>query len=95
MKRLHDVAPSHKKDLTEGDQKKAMDSFLFLIEKETKLVIKSRHVADGNAQRPFVDKKDAASSTMSNNKLFVTVVVDVQEQRDAASLDMPNVLSKP
>ena len=47
-------------------------------------------MADGSAQRPFVDKKDAVSPTASNDGFFVTLAVDVQEQRDAASPDMPN-----
>ena len=83
MKQLHDrvcMTPIHKKDLTSKELKEAMGLLLFLMEKETKQVMKSRHVADRSALRPFADKNDAAGLTVSNDgSLFMMVAADTQE----------------
>ena len=53
MKQLHDricTTPVHKKSITEKELQEVMESFLFLIKKEKKQLIKSRHVVDGSMQ---------------------------------------------
>ena len=64
MKQLHDrlcMKPEHKRNLTQKEVTEVMESFSFLIEKERKQEIKARHVVNGSTQRPFVDRKEAAS----------------------------------
>ena len=82
MKQLHNricMTPVDKKILTRKELAQAMESFSFLIEKEKKQEIKSRHVANGSTQRPFVDKRETASPTVSTDALLVTAAIDGQE----------------
>ncbi len=49
-----------------------------------------RKVAGGNKQRDFISKENASSPTVATESVLLTSLVDVQENRDAAIVDIPN-----
>ena len=75
--------------LTESERRKAMESFLFLVEKKDGRV-KARKVANGSIQRMWIDKEDAASPTVATESILITAVIEALEERDIASADIPN-----
>ena len=81
--------PKHWKDLTQEQKDQVLESHLFLNEKRDK-TIKGRMVAGGNKQRGFIDAEDAASPTAALESVLLTAVVDAQEKRDVAVVDIPN-----
>jgi hypothetical protein len=81
--------PIDPKKLTADERKNVMESHLFLKEKRDG-TIKGRMVAGGNKQRGTIDKKDASSPTVSLESVLLTSVVDAEERRDVATIDIPN-----
>ena len=73
-----------------------MDALIFLVEKrdttmtteESKL--KSRLCADGSVQRSYISKDDASSPTASLESILLTAVIEARENRDVATIDVPN-----
>ena len=49
-------------------------------------------VAGGNKQRGTIDKVDASSPMVSLESVLLTSVIDAQERRDVATIDIPNAL---
>ena len=62
---------------------------IFLTQKRTG-EIKGRTVAGGNKQRGFVEKEDASSPTVATESVILTAMIDAEERRDVAILDIPN-----
>ena len=92
MKQLHDricFRPINTNSLTPEERKRALESLLFLVEKKSGEV-KARTVANGSAQRIWMDKEESSSPTVSTTGLFITLAVDAKEERDTATLDIPN-----
>ena len=52
--------------------------------------IKGRTVAGGNKQRDFISKEDASSPTAAMESVLLTCIIEVQEERDVAVVDIPN-----
>jgi len=50
--------------------------------------LKGRTVADGSVQRNMCTKEETASSTVSNDALMLTMLVDAWERRDVGSADV-------
>ena len=92
MKQLHmrdTFRPKHKKKLTKKQKAEILESHMFLKEKRCG-DIKGRTVAGGNKQRDFISKEDASSPTVSTEAVMLTCVVDAEEERDVAIIDIPN-----
>ena len=47
-------------------------------------------MAGGNKQRGYILKEDASSPTVSNAAVMLTCVIDADENRDFAIVDIPN-----
>jgi len=47
-------------------------------------------VAGGSKQRGYILKEDASSPTVSNEAVMLTCVIDANENRDVAIVDIPN-----
>jgi hypothetical protein len=62
---------------------------MFLKEKRSG-EIKGRTVAGGNKQRDYIPKEDASSPTVSTESVLLTCIVDAEEERDVAVIDIPN-----
>jgi hypothetical protein len=62
---------------------------MFLKEKRESEV-KGRTAAGGNKQRDFVSKEEASSPTVATETVSLTCIVDAEERRDVAAVDVPN-----
>ena len=52
--------------------------------------IKGRTVAGGNKQRDYISKEDASSPTVATESVLLTCIIDAEEERDVAVIDIPN-----
>ena len=92
MKQLHfrdTFKPMHWRDLTTAQRKTVLESHLFLKQKRDGK-IKGRTVASGNQQRDYISKEDVSSPTVSTEAVLLTCIIDAEEERDVAVIDIPN-----
>ena len=92
MKQLHfrdTFKPKHWRELSHTQRKTVLESHMFLKEKRSG-EIKGRTVAGGNKQRDYVSKEDASSPTVATESVLLTCIIDAEEERDVAILDIPN-----
>jgi hypothetical protein len=92
MKQLHwqnSFKPMHWKSLTAKQCKKVLESHIF-FEKKQDGAFKARQVAGGNKQRGYIMKEDASSPTVSSEAVMLTCVVDANENREVAIVDIQN-----
>ena len=92
MKQLHlrdTFKPKHWSELSPAQRQTVLESHMFLKEKRDKS-IKGRTVAGGNKQRDYISKEDASSPTVATESVLLTCIVDAQEERDVAVIDIPN-----
>ncbi len=54
--------------------------------------MKARACANGSAQREYVLRDKAASSTVISESVFITSTIDAKENRDVMTCDIPNAL---
>ena len=52
--------------------------------------IKGRTVAGGNKQRSFIKKEEASSPTVAIESVLLTCIIDAEEERDVAVMNIPN-----
>jgi hypothetical protein len=52
--------------------------------------IKGRTVASGNKQRDYISKEDASSPTVATESVLLSCIIDAEEERDVAVVDIPN-----
>jgi hypothetical protein len=52
--------------------------------------IKGRTVAGGNKQRDYISKEDASSPNVTTESVLLSCIIDAQENRDVAVMDIPN-----
>ena len=93
MKQLHfrnNFLPKHWKDLTATQRRTVLESHLFLKEKRDG-TIKGRTLAGGNKQRGYISKEDASSPTVASESVLLSCIIDAEELRDVALIDIPNV----
>jgi hypothetical protein len=91
-KQLHwhtSFRPVHWKDVEEERRKQILKSHVFVKKKRTGQ-IKACKVAGGNKQRDFISKENASSPTVVTESVLLTSLVDAQENRDVAIVDIPN-----
>ena len=62
---------------------------MFLKEKRDR-AIKGRAVAGGNKQRDYIPKEDASSPMVATEAVLLSCIIDRQEERDVAVIDIPN-----
>jgi len=92
MKQLHfrdTFKPKHWKELSELQRKTVLESHMFLKLKRSG-DIKGRTVAGGNKQRDYISKEDASSPTVATESVLLTCIIDAEEERDVAVIDIPN-----
>ena len=92
MLQLHQIKcfrPVGVSEMTNWEKKRALESLIFLVEKRDGRV-KGRTCANGSVQREWVDKKDASSSTAYMESIMLTATIDAEEERDVATIDIPN-----
>ena len=66
-----------------------LESHIF-VERKRDGTLKARQVAGGNKQRGYIMKEDASSPTVSTEAVMLTCVIDANENRDVAIVDIPN-----
>jgi hypothetical protein len=92
MKQLHfrnTFKPMHWSELTDTQRKTVLESHLFLKEKRDGK-IKGRTVAGGNKQRDYISKEDVSSPTVATESVLLSCIIDAEEDRDVAVIDIPN-----
>jgi hypothetical protein len=92
MKQLHfrdTFNPMRWNELTHAQKASVLESHMFLKEKRTG-EIKGRTVAGGNKQRDFITKEEATSPTVATEAVLLTCIIDADEGRDVAVIDIPN-----
>ena len=92
MKQLHfrdTFKPMHWKQLSYTQRQMVLESHMFLKEKRDGK-IKGRTVAGGNKQRDYIPKEDASSPTVATESVLLSCIIDAEERRDVAIIDIPN-----
>jgi hypothetical protein len=62
---------------------------MFVVKKRTGET-KARLVGGGNKQREYLTKEDSSSPTVATESVLLTSIVDADEGRDVAIIDIPN-----
>ena len=91
MKQFHErnvVRPLRKEEISDEVRKRALGYLMFLKEKRNG-DIKGRGCADGRKQRLYKSKYETASPTAFIESIFITALIDAQEKRDVAHVDIP------
>jgi hypothetical protein len=52
--------------------------------------IKGITVAGGNKQWDYISKEDASSPTVATESVLLSCIIDAEEERDVAVVDIPN-----
>jgi hypothetical protein len=92
MQQLHfrdTFKPMHWKELSHLQRQLVLESHMFLKLKRDGN-IKGRTVAGGNKQRDYISKEDASSPTVATESVLLTCIIDAEEGRDVAVIDIPN-----
>jgi hypothetical protein len=93
MKQLHwhdSYKPKHWHGLTKKQKEQILESHIFVEQKRDGL-IKAQKVISGNKQYDYITKEDVSSPTVTAEAVMLTCVIDAQEDRDIAVVDIPNV----
>jgi hypothetical protein len=93
MKQLHlwnTFKPKHWRELSQVQRQTVLESHMFLKQKRDGK-IKGRTVAGGNKQREYISKEDASSPIVATEALLLSCIIDTEEGRDVAVVDIPNV----
>jgi hypothetical protein len=93
MKQLHwhdSYKPKHWHGLTKKLKEQILESHIFVEQKRDGL-IKARKVIGGNKQCNYITKEDVSSPTVTAKAIMLTCVIDPQEDRDIAVVDIPNL----
>jgi hypothetical protein len=91
VKHLHfrdTFKPLNWSSLTRVQRLMALGSHMFL--KEKREGGKGRTVAWGNKQRDYISKEDVGSPTVTTESVLLSCIIDAQEKRDVAVIDIPN-----
>ena len=92
MKQLHfryTFKPNQYRDINEDQKKIILDSRIFLKEKRDG-TIKGTNLAGGNKKRYFISKQDSSSMTVSTEAVLFSCIIDAEEKRGVAVIDIPN-----
>jgi hypothetical protein len=80
--------PRHWHTLTKK-QKEHLESHIFVEEKRDG-TIKAQKVIGGNKQHDYITKEDVSSPTVTAEAVMLICVINAQENRDVAVVDIPN-----
>ncbi len=80
--------PLEANSLSDKEKKGALSSLIFLKEKRNGTV-KAQSCANRSVQRDHVAKEEAASPTVVLESVFVTNAIDVKENREVVTIDIP------
>ncbi len=83
--------PFHWQELTHTQKQSVLESHMFLKEKRDGK-LKGRTVAGGNKQRDFISKEEASSPTVATESVLLTCILDAEDGRDVAVIDIPNAV---
>ena len=92
MKQLHDrvvFEPILIAEMTEIERKRAMESLIFLTEKQDGTV-KAQTCANGSTQRAYIPREEVTSPTAATEAILISGVIDDKQKRDVITLDVPN-----
>jgi len=92
MKQLHwrnSFRPVRINELTYEQKKTILESHIFMKKKKMG-EIKGGTVAGGNKQRGYIDKEELSSSTVATKSVILTAMIDEEEEREVAIIDIPN-----
>jgi hypothetical protein len=93
MKQLHlrkTFKPNNWRELSKAQRHTVLESHMFLkLKRDGK--IKGRIVAGGNKQRDYISNEDASSPTVAIESVILSCIIDAEEHRDVAVVDIPNV----
>lgn len=90
LTQLHDMdvfVPIPESNLSDEQKRKALSMVTFIKQKRDDRV-KGRVCANGQKQREDFTKEEAASPTVTNESVFLTVIIDAKEGRDVATVDI-------
>jgi hypothetical protein len=93
MKQLHwrdSYKPKHWHGLTKKQKEQILESYIFVEQKRDGL-IKARKVIGRNKPSNYITKEDVSSPAVTAEAIMLTCVIDAQEDRDIAVIDIPNV----
>jgi hypothetical protein len=92
MKQLHLMnmfKPKHWQELSQFQRHTVLESHMFLKQKWDGK-IKGRTVAGDNKQRNYIFKEFASSPTVATESVLMSCIIDTEEERDVAVVDIPN-----
>ncbi len=92
MKQLHWrnlYQPKHWHSLSKKQKDQILESHIF-VEQKRNGKIKAQKVIGGDKQRDYITKEDVSSPTVSAEAVMLTCVIEAQENRDVAVIDIPN-----
>jgi hypothetical protein len=92
MKQLHlcnTFKPKHWRELSKSQRQTVLKSHMLLKLKQDGK-IKGRTVAGGNKQRDYISKEDASPPTVATESVLLSCIIDAEEHRDVAVVDIPN-----
>jgi hypothetical protein len=82
------LKPTKASDLTR-DQKRAPLKYLMYLKQKRCGRIKGRGCADGRKQRLYKTKEETVPPTVSTEALFLTSLIDAEEERKVVTVDIP------
>jgi len=91
MKQLDErdvIEPKNPNMLTRQEKVNALEYLMFLKKKRCGR-IKGRGCADGRKQRIYKTKEETSAPTVATESLFLSSVIDAQEERDVGTCDIP------
>jgi hypothetical protein len=97
MKQLHDCIvfkPIAIKELSTIKKRRAMESLIFLTEKNNRK-IKARTCANGSTQQEYTDQEEAACPTAMTESHLITAVINAKQSRNVMTTDILNVFVQP
>ena len=83
--------PKNYKEITEEHKNSTLEYHMFSKEKIYG-IIKGRPVAGGNNQRDLIYKEYFSSPTVATEDVILSCIIDTEEERDVAVIDIPNKL---
>ncbi len=81
--------PCHWHSLSKKQKEQILESHIF-VEQKRNGTIKACKVIGGNRQHDYITKEDVSSPTVTAEAVMLTCVIDAQEGRDVAVVDIPN-----
>jgi hypothetical protein len=81
--------PNHWREPSQVQRQTVLEYHMFLKHKHDGK-IKGRTVAGGNKQREYISNEDASSTTVAAEAVLLSCIIDAEEGRDVAMVDIPN-----